>query len=245
VFKKKVVFITGSSSGLGYNLAQLFKKNNFKVIINGRNQLKLKKSSARLGNCDYITGDLTKKKDINKIIIKLKKKYNQIDLLICNQGNSNFKKNNLDIEFALKNNFFTSLNLIMNSKKILKKKIGKIICISSICGNEVIEGAPIGYSVAKSALNFFIKKYSFILAEDGITINGIMPGNLYFPGSVWEKKMKQNMRITKKYVSKNVPLNKFGNIDDIFSLCKFICDSKSNYITGSIFKIDGGQTKSL
>ena len=243
--KKKIVFISGSSSGIGFHLAKFFKEQNYNIIINGRNSKKLKIASRKLGNCNYIPGDLTKEKNITQITKTLKKKYNYIDLLICNQGNSDFKKNNLDFKFAFDNNFFSAINLIISSKKILRRNSSKIICMSSICGLEAISGAPLGYSVAKSALNFYIKNFSYQLAEKGISINGIVPGNIYFEGSTWHKKMIKNSKKTKKYIKENVPINKFGNIRDIFAICKTISDDTSNYITGSLFKIDGGQTKSL
>ena len=44
---------------------------------------------------------------------------------------------------------------------------------------------------------------------------------------------------------RNVPINKFGLVDDIFEICKMLSENKSNFITGSLFRLDGGQTKSL
>ena len=160
-------------------------------------------------------------------------------------GNSDYKKNNSNFEYALKNNFLSSVKLIDHSKNILKKNSSKILCISSICGVENINGAPIGYSVAKSALNFYIKLISSELAKSGITINGIVPGNIIFEGSTWEKKMLRNPKKTKLYVKNNVPINKFGSTRDIFEICKMLSENNSKFITGSLFKLDGGQTKSL
>ena len=48
-----------------------------------------------------------------------------------------------------------------------------------------------------------------------------------------------------KYIKQNVPINKFGSIDDIFEVCVMISHNKSGFITGALFKIDGGQTKSF
>mgnify|MGYP001219342433 CR=1 FL=1 len=245
MYNNKTVFISGSSSGIGFHLARMFQENNYEVIINGRNLEKLKRASVKLGNCNYIAGDLTKEKSISKIIKTIKKKFKYIDVLICNQGNSEFKNNNLNFKFAFDNNFFSSINLINSSAQILKKNNSKIICISSICGLEVIDGAPIGYSVAKSALNFYIKNFSYELAKKGISINGIVPGNIYFEGSTWHKKIIKNPKKTKKYIKKNVPMDKFGRIQDIFEICIMISENTSNYLTGSLFKIDGGQTKSI
>ena len=132
----------------------------------------------------------------------------------------------------------------MKIQKIFKDNVTKIICISSICGAERID-APIGYSIAKSALNFYIKLISKELAIKKITINGIVPGNIIFDGSTWDSKIKNNPIKIRKYIKNNVPINSFGTPNDIFEVCKMISENKSNFITGSLFKIDGGQTKGL
>ena len=242
---KKTIFISGSSAGIGYHIAKGYESMGYNIIINGTNLSKLKKASLSLGKCDYYLGDLTDKKKIKNITKAIKKKYNYIDVLICNLGNSNFKKNNTDFEHAFKYNFYSTTNLIDCSKKIFKKNISKIICISSICGIEYIDGSPIGYSIAKAALNFYIKLISKELANKNITINGIVPGNIIFKGSTWDLKIKKNRIKTKMYIKKNIPTNTFGSPNDIFEVCKMLSENKTKFITGSLFKLDGGQTRSL
>ena len=56
--------------------------------------------------------------------------------------------------------------------------------------------------------------------------------------------MNENKKKTKKYIKDNVPLNKFGSTNDIFEICKMLTENKNNFMTGSLIKIDGGQTKS-
>ena len=72
----------------------------------------------------------------------------------------------------------------------LFKSKGSVVCISSICGLETIPGAPVTYSAAKAALNSYIKGISIPMANHGVRINGIAPGNILFPGSIWEKKLQ-------------------------------------------------------
>ena len=91
MYKKKTVFISASSSGIGFYLAQKYKSLGYNVIINGTNKLKLKKASALL-ECDYFIGDLTNLKSIYLLTKKIKRKYNYIDLLICNLGSTILKK---------------------------------------------------------------------------------------------------------------------------------------------------------
>jgi len=241
---KKNVFITGSSSGIGFGLAKKYLDQGHKVVICSKNIKKLKSASKILNNCFYIQADLSKENEIKKAIKKIKIKLGKLDILICNYGNSNFKKNNLDFYHAFNNNFFSSVNTIKHAMPILKKKTGKIICISSICAIEAIKDAPIAYSVAKSALNTYVKSISFLLAKNQININSIAPGNIYFKGSIWEKKLIKNKLKTKKYIYDNVPMNKFGNIQEIFKLCNYL-STDNCFSTGATYVLDGGQTRTF
>jgi 3-oxoacyl-[acyl-carrier protein] reductase len=241
--KKKVIFITGSSSGIGFELAKKFLDLGFEIAINSNNIRNLKKASKFLNNCKYFLGDVTNIKSLKKIFFQIKREYKKIDFLICNYGNSNFNNNHLDFEYAFKKNFFTTVNTINYSLPILKENKSKIICISSVCGIEIIKNAPLGYSIAKSAVNNYVKGISNILAEKGISINSIAPGNVMFKGSLWEKKIKNNLKRTKKYIKDNVPINKFASIEDIFGVIRILLLQESNFITGCTYIVDGGQTK--
>lgn len=241
--RKKTIFITGSSRGIGFGIAEYYSSNGFQVIINGNNLKNLKKASKKLGNCPYYKCNLTDENKIKNLFLKLKKRFRKIDILICNYGNSDFKNNDMNIKFALEHNFMTTFNTVKYSLPLLKNKNSKIICISSICGVEEIEGAPMGYSIAKSTLNTYVKVISKKLAKKGIMINNIAPGNIWFKGSVWEKKMKKNKKMTQKYIKKNVPINSFGKINDILIICNSLINSENLFITGQTFIVDGGQTK--
>lgn len=241
--KKKVIFITGSSSGIGFELAKKFLDLGFEIAINSNNIRNLKKASKFLNNCKYFLGDVTNIKSLKKIFFQIKREFKKIDFLICNYGNSNFNNNHLDFEYAFKKNFFTTVNTINYLLPILKENKSKIICISSVCGIEIIKNAPLGYSIAKSAVNNYVKGISNILAEKGISINAIAPGNVMFKGSLWEKKIKNNLKRTKKYIKENVPINRFASIEDIFGVVRILLLQESNFITGCTYIVDGGQTK--
>ena len=67
IYKPKIL-ITGSSSGLGFFLAKEFSNRNYQVILNGRNQKKLKLASKLIQNSDYIHGDMSKSHIVKKIL---------------------------------------------------------------------------------------------------------------------------------------------------------------------------------
>lgn len=243
---KKKIFITGSGSGLGLNLAQKLKNKDYDVIVNVRSEKDKSKLLKYFEVKNIIVADLNIEKDLINASKYIKKNFRTIDVLICNAG-GNIKNNSNSLSAWSKiidKNFWTTVNSVLNFEKFIKKN-GKIICISSICGKEYIDGAPTNYSVAKSAVNAFVKFYSHHTSISNKTINAIIPGNLMFKGSVWDKKIKKNKKNVKDYIKKNVPSNQFGNIEAIIDMINYIINQKDNFLNGSLLTLDGGQTKSL
>ncbi len=245
--KGKFALITGSSEGIGFNIAKTLQDNGCIVTINGRNKSKLSFASKKLNNCIAIKGDVTNYKEAHKIIQNYKRHYKRLDILVCNVGNGkkineiadiNEWHNSFDI------NFWSSINIIKSAEKFLIKSRSSIICISSICGLEHVNGSPIPYSVAKSALNSFVVNQSKFFGNFKTRINAIAPGNIVFQGSTWLKKMKKSPIKTKNYINQNVPLKLFGKPEDVSNMVLYLSSDETKYITGSIFKIDGGQVSS-
>ena len=137
-----------------------------------------------------------------------------------------------------------SPNAVEAARPFLAETRGNIVCISSICGQEIIPGAPVTYSAAKAALNAYVKAISRPLGEEGIRINAVAPGNILFEASVWDKKMKQDPKAVEKMLSDDVPLSRLGSPEEVAALVVFLASSDADFITGSIFSIDGGQTHS-
>ncbi len=245
---KKNVLVTGSSKGIGLAIAKKFATNGHKVAINSRSNSDLELLCKHESNFLAVHGDVTSEIISKNIVDKVHEKLGSLDIVVCNVGNGKSVKpglENLDEwKRSLSLNLFSATNVIEASRKYLSKSKGNIVCISSICALEVIDGAPLTYSVAKSALNYYIKCISRTLAKDGIRINGITPGNILFEGSVWEEKLKKDKFNVENYLKDNVPLNTFGTPEDIANIVFYISSSQAKFVTGSIWCADGGQIKS-
>ena len=246
---KKKVLVTGSSSGIGLEIAKAFGNAGAVVAINGRDKDKLKKAGRNIYNSKIIHGNVENPKIAKKIVNKAVSLLNGLDVLVCNVGSGRSAKpgfeNYKDWQNSFKKNFFSATNIIEASKRYLIESKGNIICISSICGIEYITGAAITYSVAKSALNSYVKMNSKIFGGNGVRINAIAPGNILFKGSAWEKKIKKKKRIVMSNINSNVSLKKFGNPKNISNICLFLASIKSDFVTGSVWVADGGQVKQL
>lgn len=245
--KGKVALVTGASSGIGFGIAQSLSNHGCKVIMNSKSKLKLKNASKKIQGSIPIAADLSCEKQAKNFINSIKEHTKNIDILICNIGNSSSvvpgKENYKEWKKMFDSNFYTATNVIENAKNMVCKNTGSITCISSICGIDYIDGAPITYSVAKAALNHYIKLSSREFAKDGIRINGVAPGNILFEKSVWDKKLKKNKKAVISMLSKNVAMRRLGTIDEISAVVAFLSSDNANFITGTIIPVDGGQLR--
>ena len=244
----KTAIITGSSKGIGNAIAKSLHSEGCNVILNGRNIIQLEEAYKEFpDNASFHPADVTQFDDCIQLVNEAKKKFGKIDILICNVGNGQSAppgfENIDDYKKMLDINFFTAINMIYASIDELSRTKGAIVCISSIAGIEVT-GAPITYSVSKAALNSFIHGIARPLAKKNIRINAIAPGNIFFEGSVWEKKLKQDNTKTQKMLEDNVALQKFGIPEDIAYLTTFLVSPLSSFLTGSVIVLDGGQVRS-
>ena len=247
--KNKKVLVTGSSHGIGLEIAKCLSNEGCMVAINGRNKRKLFKASKLVSGSFPIQGDVTNYKIAKRVINNTVKNLGDIDILICNVGSGKSKKIGKESydewNKVFRKNFWSVVNIVKESQKVLIKSKGNIVCISSICGLEVISDAPATYSTAKSALNTYIKCMSHFFGKYQVRINGIAPGNIFFKNSTWEKKLKKQPSKTRKFLNENVPLRKFGNPQNVSDLTAYLVSKKSEFITGSIFVVDGGQTRKI
>jgi len=244
----KKVFVSGSSRGIGLGIARKFLDEGANVVINSRNEKDLSRTSSVLGKCDSVSGDVSDPNDAKRIIAQASEILGGIDVLVCNVGSGTSvpvgSETYDEWQRVFDVNFFSATNLIENSLEFLEKSRGCVVCISSICGIETIPGAPVTYSVAKAALNTYVKSISATLAKRGVRINSVAPGNINFEGSVWSRKMTEDPISVKLMLKDNVPLGKLGSPEDVANLVVWLASDVAKFVTGKVVVTDGGQTRS-
>lgn len=245
--KGKTALITGSSKGIGKEIARLLHDEGCNIVLNSRNDDELKNTVKNFINLSYFAADVTNHESCKNLIKHVIEKWGHLDILVCNVGNSSSippgNENILEWNRVFENNFYSTTNIVEVAKNELSKTHGSIVCISSITGIEAL-GASITYSVAKSALNAYVKNISKPFAKLGIRINVVAPGNILFEGSVWEKKLSENLFNIENMLKNDVALQRFGKPEEIANFVVFLCSQKSSFATGALFVVDGGQIRS-
>tara|TARA_B100001175_G_scaffold314588_1_gene324253 strand:- start:219 stop:962 length:744 start_codon:yes stop_codon:yes gene_type:complete len=243
----KNVIIIGGTKGIGLSMSKKFLyENNIVHIISRNGSKNLEEelgSKAFFYNCDATKIDelsLTRKKI-------LKNSDGSIDIVICNVGNGSGSNKYIQDFDEWDKSWQTNFNSPVFSSRIflddLKKTKGVLLFITSIAGIEDL-GAPVSYSVAKSAIESYSKLLARRLGPD-VRVNTIAPGNIFIQDGTWDKKLKDNPGSIKKMIESQVPMKRFGKPEEVSELAFFLCSDKASFITGSCFVIDGGQTKTI
>ena len=236
---EQIVLVTGSSKGIGLSIARKFKKENWAVIQNSRNEI----SKDFLIGDTCIFADVTKSDEVISLMKQIKDTYGHLDAIVCNVGSGkNIDSSNSQERwnYFIKVNLFSATNIVDHALPLLENS--SVTVISSICGNSAINGAPVEYSTAKAALNQYVKVMAKKYAEKEIRFNAVSPGNVIFDGSQWEEKLKSDEKNTNDYIKKNVPMGKFIEPQDVAEMVYYLSSNNNRYITGQNFIIDGGQS---
>ena len=233
----KIVLVTGASRGIGLEAAKHFSKEGYKVIGTSRGDFNL---GELIGDDSAISVelDLMSKESIKNLFVDLKSKDLLPAVLVNNAGITKdqlflrMKDEDWDdvIETNLNGLFRVTKAFI---KPMVKNKFGRVINISSVAGLMGNSG-QVNYSSSKSAMVGFSRSLAKELGSRNITSNVIAPGFI-------ETDMTTFLNDDEKVeVSKNIPMTRFGTVEDVAKCIVFLASEKANYITGQIISVDGG-----
>lgn len=177
-------FITGATSGIGKATAEVFAKNNIRLILCGRRAERLQQLEKELSKFTAVTTlqfDVSKKNEVEKTIKSLPENFKQIDVLINNAGNahglSSIQNGNIEdwdamIDINVKGLLYVSKAII---PQMTAKNNGFIVNIGSIAGKEVYPNGNV-YCASKHAVNALNKAMRIDLNKHNIRVSGIHPG---------------------------------------------------------------------
>lgn len=230
----KVVLVTGAASGIGYAVAELFRKEGATVFASDITT----PETAYSAGIEAIDLDVTSGKDWASAIDTIANKSGRLDVLINNAGIIAYEPlQELSIENWNRMIAVDQTGVFLGMREAVgvmrKQESGSIVNISSIWGSSAVAGAH-AYHAAKGAVRNMSKNAAMTYVADGVRVNSVHPGFIDTPLT------QAQAPDLNKAVIDATPMKRGGTPDEVAYGCLFLACDESSYVTGAELVIDGG-----
>jgi len=245
--KEKTAIISGGSKGIGKSIAFKYAEAGANVVICSRKKDNLdsaieeaQTSGFNIIGIECNTGEI---ESINNVVDKTLEQFNRVDILVNNAAANPYYGPILNSEDSHWEKIWDInvkgyFNFIKACSKSMKdNKYGKIINVASIAAKTPLDGLGV-YNISKAAVVMLTKVLAKEMAESNIQVNTLAPGLIKtdFSKALWKDEKVYNEII------KAIPQARMGEPDDISGMALYLASGASDFITGSMFVVDGGLT---
>lgn len=238
----KRVFITGGANGIGKAIVKAFRQKNYPVAFCDKDETSGLQTAKETGAAFYLV-DIQNKEALENCMLKIIKRWGDIDILINNAGVSLFSDltetsvEDFDqiLSINLRPVFITSRLLAIHRKaQDSPQHYGRII---NICSTHHLMSEPgsEGYAASKGGIYSLTHALALSLAKQHITVNSISPG--------WIQTQEYELLRPEDHTQH--PSGRVGKPEDIARMCLFLCQEENDFINGENITIDGGMTKKM
>lgn len=245
ILQNKTAIITGSTGGIGKEIAFTFAKQGAKVLLSGTSEAKLlalkQEIEAEIAGVQIYTKscNLLNSEDISNLIKEGTQLLgSRLDILVANAGVTKdgliIRMNEEDWDTVIDTNLKSTFLLCRDATKIMmKQKYGKIVLISSVVGVSGNAG-QVNYCASKAGMIGFAKSLATEIASRNITVNCVAPGFIESP-------MTQILTEEQtKSIFQKIPMGRLGSGKEVADSVLFLSSDLSSYITGETINVNGG-----
>ena len=250
--KGKVALVTGGGRGIGKFIATGLAEAGADIILTSRKIKNLEATAAELEanqkvKAVAIACDMAKEDTVEAMLKEAVAKFGRIDILVNNAG-ATWGAPTLDFPLEKWDQLF---NVNVRGVWVLTQKVarimkeqggGNIINISSVMAfrGSIEEAHPaVPYNSTKAAINLLTMNLAVKLAPHKIRVNAIAPG--FFHTDMMAYIDKPEFKPVRDAIINEIPLRRVGEIDDMKGVAVFLASDASQFITGHVMVVDGGQ----
>lgn len=254
--ESKVVIITGSARGIGFEIGKRFAENGAKVVLSDINEEMVKESAESLKQLGFesigVKADVTSEQELQNLVNTAKETYGSVDIVINNAGLQHVSP----IEEFPTEKFEIMIKIMLTAPFMLTKAVfpvmkeqgfGRIINIASINGVIGFAGKA-AYNSAKHGVIGLTKVAALEGAEHGITVNALCPGYVDTPlvrGQMEDLAKTRNVPLEKVLAEVLLPLvpqKRLLDVTEVADYALFLASDSAKGVTGQAAVIDGGYT---
>jgi 3-oxoacyl-[acyl-carrier protein] reductase len=242
-FANQVAIVTGAGRGIGRAIAIRLASEGARVAVVSRTeknsvQVAEEINAKHAGLAKPYAVDVADHAAVQALCAQVLTDFTRVDILVNNAGITkdglSMRMSPEDWDAVITTNLKGAFNFYQGvARPMMKQRSGRIINIASVAGLMGNAGQA-NYAASKAGLIAFTKVIARELATRGITANAVAPG---FIGTDMTDVLPQEV---KDGVVKQIPMQKFGEPDDIASAVSFLASAEARYITGQVLTVDGG-----
>ena len=240
----KVAIVIGAARGIGAAIAERLVEEGAGVVIADTLEADGQATARRLGAggaATFVATDVSRKDSVDALVQETLARCGRVDILVQNAGIYPYTMlpaipvEEWDAVLGVNlRGCFLAIQACIPAMRA--RKYGRIVLTSSITGPRVSSPGHGHYSASKAGINGLIRAAAIELAPDGITVNGVEPGNILTEGMQTER--------SPGFIGameRSVPLGRLGTPRDVAHAVLFLASDEAAYITGTTIIVDGGQ----
>jgi 3-oxoacyl-[acyl-carrier protein] reductase len=237
--RDKVCIVTGSTRGIGHEVARELLSEGAVVVTSGRGE-------EGVGNL-HVTADLARRGEPERLVRETEERFGRIDCLVNNVGGTDIQSYEALTDDDWQASFDLNLmSAIRATRAVLpgmkERKRGVIVNVSSTAGKRPSASMP-DYSVMKAALLSYSRLVADLYASDGIRCNAVTPGPTateawVSDGGLADQQGDREAVLAR--VAAGRPLGRLAEPAEIAAVIVFLCSERAGYVTGAAWSADGG-----
>lgn len=244
--KGRKAIVTGATQGIGLRIARQFAEEGVDVAICARTAANVERTVAELRklgvNAIGDAVDVTQRDKYISWIDSVAQRFGGLDIFVSNTTGTPGHAGEKGWQLGFETDILAAVRGCETALPYLKKSRGAIILIASISGvmSKPLKGPGIlAYGSCKAALIAYGAQLSKLVAPDGVRVNMVSPGPIYFEGGPWDR-IKQNAPAAYEDALQHCVIGRLGKPEDVAAAVAFLASPKAGFIVGQNLHVDGG-----
>ena len=256
---QRVALVCGSSSGLGFAIAEALAQEGCVVALNGRDAARLERAVGRIGTTGSsdvagFTADVGRLAEVERLVGDVVSRFGQLDILVANAGGppaaTATEAPTVDWQRALDLSLLSTVNLCRAViPGMRERRWGRVLCLTSVAAKQPL-GDLVLSTTARAGVLGFAKSLADEVASDGVTVNVLCPGYMRTQRSIelMERRARtsgETVEAVTEQLATSIPARRMGEPRELAAVAAFLASDRASYVTGVALQVDGGFIRSI